>query len=89
MSVIAQKPLLGLLRHTLDAPSLGYKLFLKTREGIFEYGPQQRRHWTPRVEAGLGAEELSWEHAGIGQLLVPRIPAGRHGRHGPCRPRLG
>ena len=40
MGVLAPKPLLGLLRFSLDAASLSQKLTLETRQGIFEYGPQ-------------------------------------------------
>jgi len=36
MRVLAPKPLLGLLRLSLDTASLGHKLILETRQGIFK-----------------------------------------------------
>lgn len=79
VGVITQKPLLGLARHALDAPSLSFKLLLKTRKCIFEYGMHQCRLWTQSVEAHPRAEKLCWEHTSIGQPFLPEIPVGRPG----------
>lgn len=75
-SLLTQKPCLGFLRLSLDAASLSRKLFLKTGEGVFEHGSHQRRDWTIGEEAGLGVEKLLREHAGVGQLFLPRVPVG-------------
>src|SRR4030095_754330 len=82
--VLAQKPRLGLPRHALGAMSLSHKPLLKTRQSVFKYGVHQHRHWASRIETGLEAKELFWEHTGAGQSLLPEVPVSRHGRHGPC-----
>jgi hypothetical protein len=87
--VLAQNPRLGLPRQTLDTPPRSLKLPLNTRQGIFEHGPHQRRLGAYSAEAGLGTEELCWEHAGTGQMLMPGVSVGRHGQHRPCRHGLG
>jgi hypothetical protein len=50
VGVIAEKPLLSLLRRALDRPALNLKLPLKTEEGIFEHCTHQRRLRVHRSE---------------------------------------
>jgi hypothetical protein len=64
VGVIAKKPPLSIPRLLLDPPWLSLTLSLKTRQGIFEHGPHQRRLWAPYVEASLWAEALCRKHAG-------------------------